>query len=125
MDLARRMIVGSAVAATVMASCSRTSYSLPERTNEVVAAEADLAKVVGTARGGDDCTVRYLGEDDRASFVWAECAGSNGAVSGPARVEGDDVEWPGDGSQHAEDVRRMFPKDIADAISSDAQRLRP
>lgn len=115
------------LAAMVLAgSCSGSSYALPDRTEDQVrATEGDLAQVISAARDGDDCAVRLLGKADGSSFVWAECVGSSGGLSAPMRVDRDDVELPGDGSQYSDDVRRLFPAEIADAILTDQGRLRP
>lgn len=107
-------------------SCSSSSFALPDRTDDQVrATEGDLSQVVSASRGGDGCDVRLLGEADGSSFVWAECFGSSGGISAPMRVDGDDVELPGDGSQYSEDVRRLFPAEIADVILTDQERLKP
>ncbi len=107
-------------------SCSGPSYTLPDRTDDQVRAiEDDLSQVVSTSRGGDGCDVRLLGGADGRSFVWAECFGSSGGISAPMRIDGDDVELPGDGSQYPDDVRRLFPAEIADLILTDQERLRP
>lgn len=114
------------VALGLAVSCSGSSYALPDRTDDQVrATEGDLSQVVSAERGGDDCNVRLLGEADGSSFVWAECFGSSGGISAPMRVEGNDVELPGAGTQYPEDVRRLFPAEIADAILTDQERLRP
>lgn len=114
----------AAVVLTV--SCGGASYVLPDREdNQVKATEADLALVVSAARGGADCDVRLLGESDGSSFVWAECFGASGGISAPMRVDGSDVRLPGDGNLYTDDVRRLFPADIADAILADQERLKP
>lgn len=115
------------VAALVLTvSCSGAPYVLPDRGDDrVKATEADLAPVVSASQGGADCDVRLLGESEGSSFVWAECIGPSGGISAPMRVDGDDVELPGDGSLYADDVRRLFPADVADAIVTDQERLKP
>jgi hypothetical protein len=118
-------LVPAVLAAVLAVACSSSSFALPDRTDRVRAIEDDLSQVISAARGGDDCEVRLLGEADDSSFVWAECSGSSGAVSAPMRVDGNDVEVPGDGSQYPDDVRRLFPAEIADAILSDQAPLRP
>ncbi len=117
----------SPLAVMVMtAACGGASYGLPDRTDDrVKATEDELAQVVGAARGGDDCDVRLLAESDGRSFVWAECFGASGGISAPMRVDGNKVQLPGDGGLYADDVRRLFPKDLADAILTDQERLRP
>ena len=108
------------------ASQSGASYGLPDRADDrVKATEEDLAQVVGTARGGDDCDIRLLGESERSSFVWAECFGALGGTSAPMRVYGDEVQVPGDGDLYSDDVRRLFLAEIADAILTDQERLKP
>lgn len=107
-------------------SCGGSSYVLPDRTDDrVKATEEDLAQVIGAARGGDDCDVRLLGESSGSSYVWAECFGASGGISAPMRVDGDEVHEPGDGSQYADGVRSLFPADIAHAILTDQEPLRP
>ncbi len=118
-------LVPGLVAVLLAVSCTGSSYSLPDQTDQVQATERQLAPVVGAAFDGADCEVRFLGKSDGSSFVWAECAGPLGAVSAPMRVDGDDVQVPGDGSLYTEDVRRMFPDDLADAILAREERLRP
>ena len=66
-----------------------------------------------------------LGESDGSSFVWAECFGALGGTSAPMRVDGDEVQVPGDGDIYSDDVRRLFPAEIADAILTDQERLKP
>lgn len=107
-------------------SCGGASYGLPDRADDrVKATEDDLAQVVGAARGGDDCDVRLLGESDGSSFVWAECFGASGNISAPMRIDGDEVQLPGAGNLYDDGVRRLFPAEIADAILTDQERLRP
>lgn len=107
-------------------SCGGAAYGLPDRTDDRVrATEHDLAQVVGAARGGDDCDVRLLGESDGSSFVWAECFGASGGISAPMRVDGDEVQLPGDGNLYDDGVRRLFPAEVADAILTDQERLKP
>lgn len=117
-------LVPAVVAAALAVSCSGSAFALPDRTDQVRAIEGELSQVISAARGGD-CDVRLLGEADEASFVWAECFGSSGGISAPMRVDGNDVELPGDGSQYPDDVRRLFPTEIADAILTDREPLRP
>lgn len=120
----RRVIPLTVLVLTV--SCGGSSYRLPDRADDrVKAIEDDLAHVIAAARGGDDCDVRLLGESDGSSFVWAECFGASGGISAPMRVDGDEVQLPGDGSLYAEDVQRLFPADVADAILTDQEQLRP
>ena len=108
------------------ASHNEASYGLADRADDrVKATEEDLAQVVGAARGGDDCDIRLLGESDGSSFVWAECFGALGGTSAPMRVDGDEVQVPGDGDLYSDDVRRLFPAEIADAILTDQERLKP
>jgi len=103
-----------------------SSYRLPDRADDrVKATEDDLAHAIAAARGGDDCDVRLLGESDGSSFVWAEWFGASGGISAPMRVDGDEVQLAGDGSLYAEDVQRLFPADVADAILTDQEQLRP
>lgn len=120
-----RLILALATLALTV-SCGGASYGLPDRADDQVkATEAHLAQVVGAARGGADCDIRLLGESDGSSFVWAECFGPVGGISAPMRVDGDDVRLPGDGNRYADDVRRLFPADVAAAILTDQERLKP
>jgi hypothetical protein len=41
------------------------------------------------------------------------------------RVDGDDVRVPEDGGRYDDDVRQLFPDDLADAILSREGRLQP
>ena len=41
------------------------------------------------------------------------------------RVDGDEVQVPGDGDLYSDDVRRLFLAEIADAILTDQERLKP
>jgi hypothetical protein len=118
-------LVPGLVAVLLAVSCSGSTYSPPDRTDQVQATEGELASVVGAAFEGADCDVRFLGESEGSSFVWAECAGPLGEISAPMRVDGDDVQVPGDGSLYDDDVRRLFPDDLADAILAREGRLRP
>lgn len=118
-------VVAILAAVVALASCG-APYALPDRGDaEVKAREAELAVVLAAAHGGGDCDVRLLGESAGSSFVWAKCLGPGGGVSAPMRVEGSDVQTPGDGTRYATDVRRLFPAGIAGAILSDPDRLRP
>ena len=90
------------------------------------AKEMELAPIVTAAEAADTCAVRFLGESDGASFVWAECVSPDGGkLSGPFRVEGTTVVAPEDGGQFSDDVRRLFPAPLDDAILKDPDRLRP
>jgi hypothetical protein len=107
-------------------SCAGTAYELPDRNAaQVKASEADLSQVVGASLDGADCEVRLLGESEGSSFVWAECSGPLGGISAPMRVDGDNVRIPEDGGGYDDDVRRLFPDDVADAILTDRERTRP
>ncbi|MGA4727753.1 hypothetical protein ACWEOS_22575 [Micromonospora taraxaci] len=79
--------------------------------------------------GSGTCKVRLLGQDGSSSFAWAHCEASGpGNVSGistPVRVDGERVTQPGDGSEYAPSVRRMFPDRLAEAVLDDDGRLRP
>ena len=55
----------------------------------------------------------------------SECFGALGGTSAPMRVDGDEVQVPGDGDLYSDDVRRLFPAEIADAILTDQERLKP
>lgn len=109
------------VAVALLASCGEP-YAVPDPDDpDVAAAEAELAPVVGAALDGATCEVRLIGVEGNSSFVWARCSwttsdGIRGGMSGPMRVDGTEVQMPGDGSLFEEDVRRLFPADLADVI---------
>ena len=104
--------------------CSAGPPVLPDRAGPAVTAEeARLAVLIGadTSILGAPavCTVRLLGQQAGASFVWALCGlpGPPGsAASLPLRVDGSKVTKPGDGSMYAASVRQMFPADLAEFV---------
>lgn len=130
-------VATAALLAVAGAACSGGStFSPPEPTADVRAEQERLAPLIerdqrpafGAVQG--TCAVRLLGTQSESSFAWAHCefpgaGGPGGAVSTPFRVDGVDVRTPGDGSQYAKDVRRLFPSRIAAAILDDPDRLRP
>ncbi len=76
------------------------------------------------------CKVRLLGQEARASFVWAECQIVDPpyrAVSAPLRVDDSKVTMPGDGAAFSVSVREMFPEDLADFVlnNQDSPQVRP
>ena len=134
-DLVWRL-VSVLVVGWLIAGCG-TSVSLPDRSNPAVEAEeARLALLLETTDDSwipkpRDCMVRLLGQDGSISYVWAFCqgpelvAGERPAESVPARIDGDHVSQPRDGSLYAEDVETMFPGDLAAAILDSDPRLFP
>ena len=59
-------------------------------------------------------------------MTFASCAGDNGEGAGvPVRVEGDRVRIPEDGGGYDDDVRAMFPDDIAELILERSPLTRP
>ncbi|GAA3695130.1 hypothetical protein GCM10022224_070850 [Nonomuraea antimicrobica] len=43
----------------------------------------------------------------------------------PVQVDGDQVRKPADGAGYTESVKRLFPRDLADAVLDEPERLRP
>ena len=75
------------------------------------------------------CTVRLLGQQAGASFVWANCDAldSSYATSLPLRVDGSEVTKPGMGAAFSPTVREMFPEDLADFVlnNQNSPEVRP
>ena len=115
------------VSFALLTSCGSSSYVSPDRTDpNVQAKELELAPIVTASEPGATCAVRFLGESDGVSFVWAQCVRPDGGkLSGPFRIEGTTVVAPADGSHYSDDVRRLFPAPLGDAILKDPERLRP
>lgn len=110
----------------LLTSCGSSSYALLDRTDShVQAKEMELTPIITAAEAADTCAVRFLGESDGASFVWAECVGPDGELSAPFRIEGTTLAAPRDGGQFANDVRRLFPAPLWEAILKNPDRLRP
>lgn len=113
-------------AVVLLAGCGGNRYALPDREDlEVLAKETRLAEMIGASRGGASCDVRLLDSSGKASFVWADCLGWNGATSGPMRVEDGSVTAPGDGSLYSDDIHTMFPEGLAQLILEHPDELRP
>lgn len=72
------------------------------------------------------CQARVLRTEDVTSWAWVRCTGepldTTGekapGQSGPVRFDGDTLDIPGEppGSSYADDVRALFPDDLADLI---------
>ncbi len=72
------------------------------------------------------CKVRLLRQVASTSYIFAECSVGYGGFVGPHKVEGDVVTAPDDGSFYGPSIRRIFPADIAEALTSEnEQRFRP
>jgi len=118
-------------------ACASPSFQPPRLTAALRAEQERVAPLIEKSqRAGftgtqGSCAVRMLGTRGGATFVWADCAfpdadgGPGGGVSAPVRVDGNAVQFPGDGSDFAKDVRRMFPHAMVDTILHDPDRLRP
>lgn len=134
----RRLLLSLVVVALV-AGCN-SPVALPDRTDPGV--QAEEARLTELLEGTDDfwppqprqCSVRLLGQEEATSYVWAHCEGpeidADGQIerpgrSGPLRIDGDLVSEPRDGSLYSEDIREMFPADLADAILDRDQRVLP
>jgi hypothetical protein len=124
------------LAAAAIVGCSGETFEPPARTPQVAAEEARVADLLeqrtrgaGPAPDGG-CSVRILGIDRSTTYAWSTCefrdpSGMRSGVSGPIRVDGDDVRSPSDGSGYDDSVREMFPAAMAEAIFKDQNRLRP
>jgi hypothetical protein len=114
--------------------------ALPDRSNPGV--QAEEARLAELLEATDDfwppqprqCSVRLLGQEGTTSYVWAHCEGpeidADGQLERPAgsvplRIDGNLVSEPRDGSLYAEDIKEMFPADLADAILDGDQRIFP
>lgn len=74
------------------------------------------------------CRVRLLRHELAADFVWATCTSRDSSGSGlsvPMRIVGRRVTMPGDGTDYARDIRRMFPQDLIDDVLAGGQDVRP
>ena len=114
-------------------SCSSPPV-LPDRADPAVKAEetrlAALLSADQSVLGVPGvCTVRLLGQQAGASFVWANCDArdSSYGTSVPLRVDGSKVTKPGDGAAFSDTVREMFPEDLADFVlnNQDSPEVRP
>ena len=121
---ARGFVAAGTLVLISVSGCSSGPPGPPDRAAPAVKAEeARIAALLGadTSILGEPgvCTVRLLGQQAGASFVWALCVASGpigSAVSLPLRVDGSKVTKPGDGSMYAESVRQMFPADLAELV---------
>lgn len=107
-----------------------SAWVLPDRTDpEVLRTESKLAGIVEVGKGWEErwetCEVRLLGGTDPTYYVWAECSRGISAVSLPLRIEGETVTGPRDGGYFADDVRALFPEDLAEAMFEQSELLRP
>lgn len=77
--------------------------------------------------------MNLLGEDAESEYVWLACESLNRAPDGvvtssgssvPAKITGERIETPGDGSAYVTGVRRLFPGAVADRILN-GENLRP
>lgn len=103
---------------------------LPDRTDpKVQQTESRLADIVEVGKGANDhwetCEVRLLGGSDPTYYVWAECSRGITSVSGPRRIDDETVKSPRDGGYFADDVRALFPEDLAEAMFEQSELLRP
>ena len=132
---ARGFVAAVALVLISVSGCSSGPPELPDRAGPAVKAEeARIAALLGADRSilGEPgvCTVRLLGQQSEASFVWALCVatGPTGAAASlPLRVDGSKVIKPQDGEAYADSVRTMFPEDLVERILEDqgAPELRP
>lgn len=89
-------------------------------------AEGELAQRIASEHGDATCDVRLLGRNGSESYVWATCTGpSFGGVSAPMRVTDTELTMPRDGSLYADDIRAMFPSDLAELVLEDSMQVRP
>ena len=121
------------LALAFVSGCSRPPV-LPDRAAPTVKAEetrlAALLSADQSVLGVPGvCTVRLLGQQAGASFVWANCNArdSSYGTSVPLRVDGSKVTKPGDGAAFSDTVREMFPEDLADFVlnNQDSPEVRP
>jgi len=106
-----------------VSGCSSRPVALPDRAAPAVKAEetriAALLSSNWTLLGVPSvCTVRLLGQQAGASFVWANCDArdSSSSASVPLRVVGPKVTKPDDGAAFSDTVRELFPEDLADYV---------
>ncbi|MCW3841508.1 hypothetical protein ONA70_15510 [Micromonospora yasonensis] len=132
--MSRRYVVGLAAVVGLISGCSGSPYRIPDRhTAGVQAEETRLAALLPDRLlwGPGTCEVRLLGREDSSSFAWAACEITptaehpSGGISMPVRVDGDRVRKPADGEGYAESIERLFPRDLADAVLHEPERLRP
>jgi hypothetical protein len=118
----------------LLSGCSESPYQLPDRNTPAVQAEERRLAALLPDRllwAPGTCRVRLLGREGSSSFAWAACEITptaelpSGGVSMPVRVDGDQVRKPVDGAGYADSIKSMFPRDLADAMRHDHERLRP
>jgi len=106
-----------------MLGCSSQPVVLSDRAAPAVKAEetriAALLSDKWTLLGVPSvCTVRLLGQQAGASFVWANCDArdSPSGMSVPLRVVGPKVTRPSDGAAFSDTVRELFPEALANYV---------
>ena len=106
-----------------VSACSSRPVVLPDRADPEVKAEetriATLLNANWTLLGEPSvCTVRLLGQQAGASFVWAKCDARDSSTSAsvPLRVVGPKVNRPHDGAAFSDTVRELFTEDLANYV---------
>ena len=131
---ARGFVAAVSLVLISVSGCSSGPPELPDRADPAVKVEeARLATLLGadTSILGEPgvCTVRLLGQQAGATFVWAYCQAleSSHATSLPLRIDGSTVTKPGDGAANEPTLRKMFPEDLAEFVlnNHDSPELRP
>jgi hypothetical protein len=134
-----RRIAALVLFAAVVGGCN-DPVNLPDRTDPIV--QAEEAGIATFLESADDiwvpqprrCSVRLLGQEGATSYVWANCEGpevvddgqlERPAQGGPLRIDGDRVSEPRDGGLRSDDIREMFPAELADAIFAGDERIYP
>ena len=119
----RWKLVAAMLVLAFVSGCSSGPVVLPDRADPEVKAEetriATLLNANWTLLGEPSvCTVRLLGQQSGASFVWAKCDARNSSSSAsvPPRVIGPKVNRPRDGAAVSDSVRELFPEDLADYV---------
>ena len=113
----------------ICVSCSGAELVLPDRTDPAVQAEEQ--RIATLLQSSTDvwipgqCKVRLLGQEGSTSYVWARCSDGLSGASLPLRIDDEQVSAPGDGSLYSDDVIRMFPPELADAILDRDERIFP
>lgn len=127
--ISRLSFLWLALVLAVLTACSGTELMLPDRTNVAVQAEeqriATLLRSTTNVWIPGECNVRLLGQEDPTSYVWADCSDGLSGTSLPLRIDGEQVSAPGEGSLFLDDVTRMFPAELADAIFARDERIFP
>jgi hypothetical protein len=114
-----------------LAACGSDDVSLPDPSAPATQAESVRVATLLEADPSDRltpmprrCAVRVLRVTGTTTYGFATCTAGSSAVSLPLRVAGSSVEMPRDGS-FAEDLDRLFPKDLAKALADHPDRYRP